>query len=108
MINLICSQFPVESCITLLSRDLKRNLFKLFATWGGSYAKQFGSPIIDGSVGVQLSNEEIALQFSALSAMSAVLCCGPCFDPHYLAEDGIIYPWLDMLLTSRQDHVSAE
>lgn len=30
-------------------------------------------------------------------AMSAILCCGPCFDPHYLSEEGIIYPWLDLV-----------
>lgn len=90
--------------MTLLTRDLKRNLFKLFATWGGPYAKQFGST--DNSVNVQPSNEEMALQFCALSAMSAVLCCGSCFDPHYMAEDGIIYPWLDMLLTSIHLNVS--
>lgn len=94
----------MESCITLLSRELKRNLFKLFATWGGAYAKQFGST--DNGPGLQRSPEEMALQFSALSAMSAVLCCGPCFDQHYMAEDGIIYPWLDMLLTSSHENVS--
>lgn len=38
-------------------------------------------------------------------SMSAVLCCGPCFDPNYLAEDGDIYPWLDTLLTSKHEKV---
>lgn len=37
--------------------------------------------------------------------MTSILCCGACFDPNYLYEDGIIYPWLDMLLTSAQDNV---
>lgn len=38
--------------------------------------------------------------------MSALLCCGPCFDSHNLSEDGAIYRWLDMLLESSDDKVS--
>lgn len=38
--------------------------------------------------------------------MSALLCCGSCFDAHNLGEDGIIYSWLDSLLTSSDDKVS--
>lgn len=38
--------------------------------------------------------------------MSALLCCGPCFDTHNLSEDGAIYRWLDMLLESSDDKVS--
>lgn len=38
--------------------------------------------------------------------MSALLCCGPCFDSQYLSEDGLLYPWLDMLLSSKEDKVS--
>lgn len=37
--------------------------------------------------------------------MCALLCCGPCFDCHYLADDGLIYPWLDTLLTSNDEKV---
>lgn len=40
-----------------------------------------------------------------LQAMSALLCCGPCFDSQYLTEDGLIYPWLDTLLISTDDKV---
>lgn len=43
---------------------------------------------------------------SALQAMSAVLCCGPCFDPNGLAEDDCYYAWLNMLLASQDDRVS--
>ena len=46
------------------------------------------------------------LQMSALQAMSAVLCCGPCFDPNGLAEDDCYYAWLNMLLASQDDRVS--
>ncbi|XP_071438579.1 protein furry [Hetaerina americana] len=46
------------------------------------------------------------LQLSALQAMSALLCCGPCFDPKGLAEEGgHFYPWLDLLLHSRDEKV---
>lgn len=38
--------------------------------------------------------------------MSALLCCGSCFDAHNLSEEGIIYSWLDSLLTSSDDKVS--
>jgi hypothetical protein len=37
--------------------------------------------------------------------MSALLCCGSCFDTHNLSEDGNIYLWLDMLLLSADDKV---
>lgn len=37
--------------------------------------------------------------------MSALLCCGACFDTQNLSEDGNIYSWLDSLLTSSDDKV---
>lgn len=37
--------------------------------------------------------------------MSALLCCGACFDTQNLSEDGNIYSWLDLLLTSSDDKV---
>lgn len=39
-------------------------------------------------------------------AMSALLCCGPCFDGQYLAEEGLIYHWLDSLLLTSDEKVS--
>lgn len=54
-----------------------------------------------------LATSEEELQLTSLGAMSAVLTCGPCFDPsHLLAEDGILYPWLDMLLASEEEKVA--
>lgn len=47
----------------------------------------------------------VIFQFHFVQAMSALLCCGPCFDPQYLTEDGLIYPWLDTLLISTDDKV---
>lgn len=48
---------------TLLSRDLKRNLFNLFASWSGPFAKPLG---IIFTVGGSNCIEEEKLQFSAL------------------------------------------
>lgn len=113
----------VEACNTLISRDLKRNLFNLFASWSGQYSKPLGisSNILVASVNM----EEEKLQFSSLQvifivnncvyalqllfttkqAMSALLCCGSCFDTQNLIEDGNIYSWIDSLLTSSDDKV---
>lgn len=96
--------FVVETCQTLLKRDLKRNLFMLFSTWSGKY----GVPVrrTQNSNGADLSNKKgTDLQFAALQAMSALLCCGPCFDVEGLAEDGPYYQWLDVMLESSDEKV---
>jgi hypothetical protein len=92
----------VETCHTLLKRDLRRSLFTLFAGWSG----QFGRPLGHASTSQDVEEKRCTeLQLSALQAMSALLCCGPCFNPQGLAEDGVLYPWLDMLLASHDDKV---
>lgn len=52
----------VESCATLLSRDLKSNLFNLFASWGGPLTKPLG--IAYHAAGTNCA-EESKLQFGA-------------------------------------------
>lgn len=52
----------VETCNTLLSRDLKRNLFNLFTSWCGQYAKPLG---VSSNITATNPDEE-KLQFSAL------------------------------------------
>ncbi|XP_061497148.1 protein furry isoform X5 [Anopheles gambiae] len=158
-IRKMIKNFSLESCGTLLSRELKRNLVNLFVGWSGTaYALPFAhghhgsshhgshhgvgaggsgggsisgigsgvSGIGGGTIGASvwgsssttagissaantsvgtIAAEEEKLQFSALQAMSAVLCCGPCFDPGHLAEDGAIYSWLDMLMTSKDEKI---
>ncbi|XP_055383655.1 protein furry isoform X2 [Condylostylus longicornis] len=99
-IRKMIKNFSLESCVTLLSRDIKRNLFNLFATWSGNFSKPLG---ISSQIGN--TTEEEKLQFSALQAMSALLCCGPIFNSNHLSEDGIIYKWLDLLLTSREEKI---
>ncbi|XP_014285726.3 protein furry isoform X3 [Halyomorpha halys] len=87
--------FPLESHQSLLKRELRRSLFNLFMMWAGP----LGRP---GEAG---NGPPTQLQFQALQAMSAVLCCGPCFDPHALAEEGSLYPWIDHLLASEDPKV---
>ncbi|XP_055840446.1 protein furry isoform X2 [Episyrphus balteatus] len=99
-IRKMIKNFSLEACGTLLSRDLKRNLFNLFATWSGPFAKALG---ISSQIGTTVDEEK--LQFSALQAMSALLSCGPIFHTTYLGDDGIIYKWLDCLLVSRDEKV---
>lgn len=81
----------------LLKRDLRRSLFSLFSSWAGS-------------LGLSRTTEPTAPshaehQFASLQAMAAVLCCGPCFDPQALTEDGHLYPWLDHLLSASEPKV---
>lgn len=91
----------METCQTLLKRDLRRNLFTLFTIWSGKF----------GLVGHRASSSEseqahkkcTELQFAALQAMSALLCCGPCFDSQGLADEGSFYSWLDMMLESNDE-----
>ncbi|XP_059216177.1 protein furry isoform X3 [Stomoxys calcitrans] len=99
-IRKMIKNFSLDSCATLLTRDLKRNLFNLFATWCGSFSKPLG---IASQIGQ--TQEEEKLQFSALQAMSALLCCGHVFYTPYLSDDGIIYKWLDMLLASKDEKI---
>jgi len=64
LLQLIARSFLlVESCATLLSRVLKRNLFNLFAAWCGSFSKPLGITV---QIGQTLEEEK--LQFSALQA----------------------------------------
>lgn len=95
--------FLVETCQTLLRRDLRSNLFAVFAGWSGKFGQALNIPsaYLDDKPGSEL-------QLSVLQAMSALLCCGPCFNPSGLAEDGSLYPWLDLLLASKNEKVFLE
>ncbi|XP_055625091.1 protein furry isoform X2 [Toxorhynchites rutilus septentrionalis] len=114
-IRKMIKNFSLESCVTLLSRELKRNLVNLFACWSGSYAASFGATsginssashhAVNISTSSSVSSDEEKLQFSALQATSALLCCGPTFDTNLLAEDGAIYNWLDMLMASKDEKI---
>lgn len=93
----------METCHTLLKRDLRRNLFMLFASWSGPY----GRPLASTSSLHEEEKSYTELQLSALQAMSGLLCCGPCFNPQSLSEEGaILYQWLDLLLASKDEKVN--
>ncbi|KAG5678891.1 hypothetical protein PVAND_008517 [Polypedilum vanderplanki] len=101
-IRIMIKNFSLETCNTLLSKDLKRNLFNLFTSWSGQYAKPLG---VVSNITINNNPDDEKLQFNALQAMSALLCCGACFDTQNLGEDGNIYLWLDLLLTSSDDKI---
>ncbi|XP_039287310.1 protein furry [Nilaparvata lugens] len=113
-IRKMIKSFPLETYPTLLKRDLRRNLFTLFAGWSaGPLGSALGASASAATLvpwaatGEQppASADELQLQLCALQAASAVLCCGPCFDPQCLAEDGYLYPWLDLLMASNQPKI---
>ncbi|GFQ78118.1 protein furry [Trichonephila clavata] len=95
-IHKLIKSFSLENRHNLLGCDLRRNLFYLFASWSGKYGSHFG--VSDRKI---VKEEPCSdFEFSALQAMSAVLCCGPCFDPQGLSEEGPFYSWLNSLLNS--------
>ncbi|XP_044733095.1 protein furry isoform X3 [Chrysoperla carnea] len=152
-IRKMIKSFSLETCTTLLKRDLKRNLFTLFTTWaepyglklnesglvtsssGGNNATGSGGMTsgsgntTSGGAGANINSTSTSsnmnsdhhhhhhhhyeqqqatcteLQLAALQAMSALLCCGRCFNTNGLAEDGMFYPWLDMLLASNNEQI---
>ncbi|CAH0703660.1 unnamed protein product [Spodoptera exigua] len=97
----LIKSFPLEMYGSLMKKELQRNLFALFAGWCGPLARHLGSLVPQPA---QLENDD-RLNLSALKAMSAVVCCGRCFDPTALAEDGSLYPWLREMLSSPNDKI---
>ncbi|XP_059157209.1 protein furry homolog isoform X2 [Physella acuta] len=98
--HLICNT-PMEYRKNLLSRDLRYSLFHLFANWSGHFNLTFGPGDKRTSKEEAWSEQE----FSAVQAMSAVLCCGKVFDPNGLNDNGYIYHWLDTLLSSQDEKI---
>lgn len=66
LLSFVCS---VEACNTLLSRDLKRNLFNLFASWSGQYAKPLGV------LSLSSANDDEKLQFCSLQVNTNAISC---------------------------------
>ncbi|XP_058793249.1 protein furry isoform X2 [Phymastichus coffea] len=102
-IRKMLKSFSLEACHTLLKRDLRRNLFTLFASWAGPYGKPLLASIVVAEDDKAFCSE---LQLSALQAMSGLLCCGACFNTQALAEEGsLLYQWLDLLLASKDEKI---
>ncbi|XP_030039716.1 protein furry isoform X2 [Manduca sexta] len=97
----LVKSFPLEMYSSLLKKELCRSLFSLFSGWCGPLARHLGALV------PQPAPQEVddRLNLSALRAMSALVCCGPCFAPSALAEDGTLYPWLSEMLSSTNDKV---
>ncbi|XP_063413170.1 protein furry-like isoform X1 [Mytilus trossulus] len=101
-IRQLISNTPMEYKRSLLTRDLRYSLFHLFANWSGKFSHTIGDTIDRRPAKDESCTE---LELSAVRAMSAVLCCGPVFDTNGLNDDGYIYQWLDMLLSSHDDRI---
>ncbi|XP_015783421.1 protein furry [Tetranychus urticae] len=102
-INNLVKSFPLESRSKLLSRDLRANLFQLFASWSGKYSQC----LIDSKTTQNIiGNTSSELEFMALEAMSSVLACGHVFDNSYLLEDSSVYTWLRGILASSDEKVT--
>ncbi|KAJ8924572.1 hypothetical protein NQ315_000721 [Exocentrus adspersus] len=100
-IRKMIKNFSLETCRSLLKRDLRRNLFTLFTNWVGKYGLPGNkSPLPEGDTS---NKKHMELQFTSLQAMSSLLCCGPCFDS--LSEESFYYLWLDGLLNSSDEKV---
>uniref|UniRef100_A0A668UZN6 Furry homolog b (Drosophila) n=1 Tax=Oreochromis aureus TaxID=47969 RepID=A0A668UZN6_OREAU len=98
--NLI--QFILSLVLTLIhhrrflfpQQSLRHHLFILFSQWAGPFSVMF-TPLDRYS---DRNHQITRYQYSALKAMSAVLCCGPVFDNVGLSTDGYLYKWLDNIL----------
>lgn len=96
----LIGSFSLEQRQTLIPRNLRKGLFYLFASWSGVFGAPFGFKSPDSG-----NRQPTEFELCALHASSAVLCCGPSFDPQLLADDGHIYQWLDALLGSHDEKI---
>ena len=114
----LVKSFSLEQRKDLLKKDLKCNLFYLFASWSGRFGQPFEQchnsltkTSFSQVSGVDTSGmdrqQPTDFELSALESMIAVLCCGSCFDESALSEDGSLYTFLDQLLESEDSKVYA-
>ena len=107
-IRQLIGSFNLEQRRNLLKKDLRRNLFYLFASWAGKYGQAFvkSSNFDANSSNNSNQNAQSDFEFSCLRAMISVLCCGNAFDEATVTEDGSLYTFMDMLLESKESKVS--
>ncbi|KAJ6218921.1 hypothetical protein RDWZM_004733 [Blomia tropicalis] len=104
--NLIKS-FPIEQRTNKLSRELRHNLFNLFASWSGRYGAMF----INNSNYQQPTHPldfigMTELEYLSIRSMSTVLCCGSLFDQKNLLDGNSLYYWLTSLLNSNETRIN--
>ena len=116
--HFICSlikSFPIEQRGSKLSRDLRQNLFILFASWNGKYGQMFLRPQtyhqLLSSASMTTTSNSIGLnpldfvgltelEFWSIKSMSTVLCAGSLFDQKNLLDGSSLYYWLISLLNA--------
>ena len=88
-IRQLIGSFSLEQRRNLLKKDLRRNLFYLFASWAGKYGQPFvmkqsqtqsQTTTVQEGQNATLLAEMQEFEFSSLKAMISVLCCGSNFD----------------------------
>lgn len=108
--HLLCNLFK---CFTIdnrrnkLSRELRQNLFNLFAGWSGKYGNMFLNQR-------QVFNEQQMIDFSkmteleylSIKSMSTVLCAGSIFDSKNLLDGNSLYFWLKNLLNAKDKRLN--
>jgi len=100
----LVSSFPLDRRMTLIRKELRKNLFNLFGSWAGKFGQLFGL----NTRPVSSDNSCTEFEFSALQSMLSVLCSGPCFNSAAFDQDGDVYNLLDLLLNSEDPNIYNE
>ena len=104
----LIGSFNVENRTNLLGKDLRKNLFYLFATFSGHATASLFRP--SSMVSKHRKEEGKLNEFNlvGLQAMCSVLCCGPVFaETDCLLEESAYFDWLYMLLNSSDERLRA-
>lgn len=98
--NLIKS-FPISQRSSKISREMRQNLFRLFASMSGKYGQMFLHVNYQYPLQTLDFSKITELEHLATRSMSTVLCAGPLFDQKNLLDGNSLYFWLTSLLNSR-------
>lgn len=102
----LIGSFNVENRSNLLGRDLRKNLFYLFASFSGNATANLFRPNSMVSKHRKEEGKLNELNLVGLQAMCSVLCCGPVFaETDCLLEESSYFEWLDMLLNSTDERL---
>lgn len=104
----LIGSFNVENRTNLLGKELRKNLFYLFASFSGHATASLFRP--SSMISKHRKEEGKLNEFNlvGLQAMCAVLCCGPVFaETDSLLEESSYFDWLYMLLNSTDERLRA-